>query len=198
MLGVLLLSAAIGFDKTQQSKPDADTAAFLQASHAARLKELERLRARLKDRTIRLLKKEAAETRKRIKELEKPKSLFIPTLESRESLQVGTFGQVPASGLRVVQVIDEQNMLAELRFVVEELETVDNLVIPRAKSVARLVWVRGIETGELADREVVNSSEVFRVIEMKVHETADGSRVKVPLIEPFDISPAIKAFNAAR
>lgn len=175
---------------------------FISKSEALRLEEIDRLKTMLRKNARGATKKEVAEVRKRIKELEKGSSLFIPNIEM--PIKAGAIGRLNDERAKVIQVIDDKNMIVRILFTVQGVKLVGaqggvgGAAVPDFKTYEKLFWAKGFDTAGLADDSLFSLDGVLEVSGTKMYETVGGGTETLFILEPFNIEAARKAYEESR
>lgn len=129
-------------------------------------------------------KEEIQRCKDRIAEIEKEivdteaNEHYVP--EFRNKLEAGNVGTVSES-VRVFQVIDESNMLAEILLPVEYKGSKG---ITRVEFEKQMVWVSGVDMTGTPDDERVTLKGTFEVVGTKSYTAALGTKRTIMHIQP--------------
>lgn len=133
------------------------------------------------------LKKSLAAARK-----EKPSHLPKLSLPPK----AGEIGTLHNPQGKVMQVLDERNMLVNLRWETTTYKVVGNNAVPIPKTNEVLVWMTGKSTAGIADDTLTDLNVPWEAIGTKTYETRAGSST-VTLLEQFDM-PAFDAYRSKK
>jgi hypothetical protein len=98
------------------------------------------------------------------------------------NLSVNDFGFLNVS-LKVVQIVDDSNLLVEIEELNVNKGAVDDQIVRRD----RLVWISGFDTTDLVDDDILYSSLPLAITGTKVYQAKFGGRKKVLMMEPLDV-----------
>jgi hypothetical protein len=118
---------------------------------------------------IRTLRNEIAVLESRLATLKKNDPPFRLKMPAGKPLEVGMIGELPTAVLKVLQVIDDQNCLAE------------------CDSPKQIVWIKGVPTAGLAGGLAKTFDGAFDIDASKEHEMPDGATRAVVVLERVEL-----------
>ena len=111
----------------------------------------------------------------------------LPTLTR---LAVGRFGRLYDSRVRIRQIVNAEEMLADI--LTRILPPGDNTW----RTTKHLVWIKGLDISARVDKSVLTATGPFIVTGTKQYETVGGSTSTIFLLEPVDGPTWQKAYDA--
>jgi hypothetical protein len=107
-------------------------------------------------------------------------------------LQVGDMGRLADNNVRVLQVIDKDNLLVERTYYIQGWTTVNGLPFKDVKSRQQTIWLKGFSTEGITDRTGWTVPKSIEVTGTKTYDTAAGTNT-VFVVEPFDANAVLAA-----
>lgn len=101
------------------------------------------------------------------KQLETNEPPFVAAIDAKRSLRVGDIGTLGVRGVRCVEVVDDENMLADAIWYDNAVEVRgrpgSQYVVPRPNEHRQQVWIEGVATTGVVDDEFVTLPQCFEV-----------------------------------
>lgn len=118
-----------------------------------------------------------AEAKKAFGEARDGMTLYSLTPMMPWTPKVGSLGTI--GGVRVLQIVGKDQMLGERR-ILDDRQT---------------YWIKGIDTSNMADDQVVPLRAMFVCVGNKTYETVSGGTNTVMVVEPFDMTNVKKLWK---